>query len=76
MQGTLSCAVFISIKPIAMLYIDNQASFFSVNHIIKPFSTKTIYGINFNNTTHFICKSTGVNDGEQLDNRPNLTLPL
>jgi len=53
-----------------MLLIDNQAYFFSVNHVTKPFSTKLIYGISLNNVSYYLCKSPGINDCEQLDDNP------
>ena len=55
-----------------MLLIDNQAYFFSVNHITKPFSTKLIYGISLNNISYYLCKSPGINDCEQLDDNASL----
>lgn len=53
--------------------INNQTCFFTVNHITKEASGKLIYGISINNTHYFLSKTSGVNDGSQLDNNTPLT---
>jgi len=48
----------------------NSSFFFTVNHIIKPYSGKLIYGIRYNDLEYFMFKSFGINDCEQLDSNP------
>ena len=46
--------------------------FFSVNHIIKPFNTKLIYGIRYHELDYFLLKTLGIEECEQLDNNSRL----
>jgi len=46
--------------------------FFSVKHIIKPHTSKLIYGIHHNDMDYFLQKTHGVDDCEQLDDNPKL----
>ena len=48
------------------------ALFFSVNHIIKPFNTKLIYGIRYHELDYFLLKTLGIEECEQLDNNSRL----
>lgn len=52
----------------------NPSFFFSVKHIIKPNTSKLIYGIRYNGADHFILKTPRLNDGEQLDSNPKIDL--
>ena len=47
--------------------------FFSVNHIIKPFNAKLIYGIRYRELDYFLLKTFGMEECEQLDNNPQLS---
>lgn len=51
---------------------NNPAFFFSVKHIIKPHTSKLIYGIRYNETEYFIQKTHSVSDCERLDDTPRL----
>jgi hypothetical protein len=51
---------------------NNIPFFFSVKHIIKPHTSKLIYGIRYNETDYFIQKTHGVNDCERLDDNLGL----
>ena len=51
---------------------NNLPFFFSVNHIIKPYNTRLIYGVRVNDINYFLFKTHGVNDCEQLDDNPKL----
>ena len=51
---------------------DNTPFFFSVKHIIKPHTSKLVYGIRYNETNYFIQKTHGVDDCEQLDENKKL----
>ncbi|MDB5158506.1 MAG: hypothetical protein JWR50_3213 [Mucilaginibacter sp.] len=53
--------------------INSKTCFFTVDHITKEKNNKLIYGISINNSHYFLSKTSGVNDGAQLDN--NLPLP-
>ena len=55
--------------------VTNRPFFFSVKHIIKPFATKLIYGIKYNNLDYFLIKTLGVNDCEHLDSQPRIDQP-
>jgi len=55
--------------------VTNRPVFFSVKHIIKPFATKLIYGIKYNNLDYFLIKTLGVNDCEHLDSQPMIDQP-
>lgn len=46
--------------------------FFSVSHIIKPFNTKLIYGVKYQEINYFLLKTLGVEECEQLDNNSRL----
>lgn len=46
--------------------------FFSVNHIIKPFNTKLIYGIRYHELDYFLLKTLGAEECEQLDSNSRL----
>jgi len=50
----------------------NIPFFFSVKHIIKPHTSKLIYGIRYHDTDYFIQKTHSVNDCERLDDNPRL----
>ena len=50
----------------------NPSFFFSVKHIIKPHAAKLIYGIHYNDTDHFILKTPGANECEQLDSNARI----
>ena len=50
----------------------DQPFFFSVKHIIKPFSTKLIYGVRVNELDYFLIKTLGINDCDRLDDNPGL----
>ncbi len=52
--------------------IDIKTYFFTVNQVTKEKDNKLIYGINLNNTSYFLSKTTGVKDAIQLDDK----LPL
>jgi hypothetical protein len=52
--------------------IDVKTYFFTVDHITKEKDNKLIYGINLNNASYFLSKTTGVKDAIQLDDK----LPL
>ena len=71
--------------PLRLLYHANtlfmtppadQPFFFSVKHIIKPFSTKLIYGIRFNELDYFLIKTFGMNDCDQLDDNARLNAEI
>ena len=51
---------------------NNSPLFFSVKHIIKPHTSKLIYGIRYNNLDYFLQKTHSVDDCEQLDDNPKL----
>ncbi|HVV54679.1 MAG TPA: hypothetical protein VHC47_05125 [Mucilaginibacter sp.] len=52
---------------------DNDTRFFfAVKHIIRPFATKLIYDIRYNNADYFIMKTPSANDCEQLDANPGI----
>ncbi|MDB5002824.1 MAG: hypothetical protein JWQ34_1049 [Mucilaginibacter sp.] len=53
--------------------INSQTYFFTVNHITKETSGKLIYGISINNIHYFLSKTSGINDGAQLDNNTPFT---
>lgn len=53
-----------------MLPSDNTAFFFSVKHIIKPNTSKIIYGIRYHEKDYFIQKTLNMHDCEQLDGNP------
>jgi len=55
-----------------MQSLKNISFFFSINHIIKSYADKLIYGIKYNGTEHFLLKSLGSNDCEQWDNNASL----
>ena len=46
--------------------------FFSVKHIIKPHTSKLIYGIRYDNLDYFLQKTHSVDNCEQLDDNPKL----
>lgn len=46
--------------------------FFSVNHIIKPFNTKLIYGVRYHEMDYFLLKTIGIEECEQLDSNSHL----
>jgi len=48
--------------------INSKTYFFTVDHITKETNGKLIYGINLNSKHYFLSKTSGVNDGAQLDN--------
>ena len=48
--------------------INSKTYFFTVDHITKEKNDKLIYGISINNSHYFLSKTSGVNDGVQLDN--------
>ena len=50
----------------------DQPLFFSVSHIIKPFNTKLIYGVKYNDLDYFLLKTPGSSDCEQLDSNEHL----
>jgi hypothetical protein len=50
----------------------NAPFFFSVKHIIKPHTTKIIYGVYYQDRDYFILKTHSTNDCEQLDGNPRL----
>ncbi|MGZ3776801.1 MAG: hypothetical protein ACXVI9_04240 [Mucilaginibacter sp.] len=51
---------------------NNIPFFFSVKHIIKPNTSKLIYGIHHNDLDYFLQKTYGIDDCEQLDDNPRL----
>lgn len=46
--------------------------FFSVNHIIRPFNAKLIYGVRYHELDYFLLKTLGIEECEQLDNNSRL----
>lgn len=48
--------------------INSRTYFFTVDHITKEKNDKLIYGISINNSHYFLSKTSGINDGAQLDN--------
>ena len=51
---------------------DNTPFFFSVKHIIKPHTSKLIYGIRYNEIDYFLQKTHGIDNCEQLDDNARL----
>jgi hypothetical protein len=52
--------------------INSQTYFFTVSHITRETNNRLLYGLRLNNISYFISKTSGVNDGEQLDTNPPL----
>jgi hypothetical protein len=65
-QVTLNTTSMIQAK------INSQTYFFTVSHITREANNRLLYGLRLNNTSYFISKTSGVNDGEQLDTNPPL----